>query len=153
MKTKSQKIELLEKLCRYAEDRSGFPDGDTARGKVKDLINKNPELVEHPSVIALAKNDLGFILPEPTVYSPFDGSEVTTEEALNFKNMGGNLAGSWTGADLSEALKMMMNDYRNRIERAERNAFLYGRPLTHEDIEVDGGIRYWQAKMGGSNDS
>lgn len=145
MKTRAELIELLEKLCRYAVDRAGFPDGDTAREKIKDLINKHPDFVGHPSVIALAKTDLKFVLPEPTIFSRFDDSEITTEEFINFKNAGGNIHGSWEGADFAEALERMMNDYRDRMQRLERVAFVFGREdIAPEDIEIDGGIRYWQ---------
>lgn len=77
-------------LAKLAEDQHGKPEGETARRKLLEIINKHPEATQLDEIKRLALADLG-----------------------KMKRHGISLAGSWTGKDLQDAIRL--EDYRQRI--------------------------------------
>ncbi|KPK86875.1 MAG: hypothetical protein AMJ81_00180 [Phycisphaerae bacterium SM23_33] len=89
-------------LARLADDQRGKPEGDVARQKLLQIINKYPEAASYEPVVELAKKDL------------------TMADVGWMKRHGVSLAGGWTGGNLYEAIALMEADYRERLARAKR---------------------------------
>jgi len=94
-----RKVRALAKL---ADDQRGKPEGDLARKKLLQIINKYPEAAQYGPVIELAKKDL------------------TMADVGWMKRHGVSVEGSWTGRNLVEAIALMEADYKERLARAKR---------------------------------
>lgn len=88
-------------LAKLAEDQRGKPEGETARRKLLEIINKHPEVVQLEEVKQLTLADLG-----------------------QMKRRGISLAGSWTGNDLQDAIRLMEEDYRQRMAESRPKPLL-----------------------------
>lgn len=89
-------------LTRLADDQRGKPEGDLARQKLLQIINKYPEAAEYEPVVELVKKDL------------------MTTDITWMKRHGVFVAGSWTGGNLWEAIALMEADYKQRLAKAKR---------------------------------
>jgi len=89
-------------LTRLAEDQRGKPEGDLAREKLLQIINKYPGAAQYKPVVELAKKDL------------------TMADIGWMKRHGISTDGSWTGGNLFEAIALMEADYKQRIMRARQ---------------------------------
>jgi hypothetical protein len=89
----------VQALIRLADDQRGKPEGDLARQKLLSILNKYPEAREYQPVQELARRDL------------------TLKDVGYMKRNLIPITGSWTGANLQQAIKLMEADYRERIRR------------------------------------
>lgn len=87
----------VDALIRLADDQRGKPEGDLAREKLVEILNKHPEAQEYPPIIELAERDF------------------TMGDLYAMKRQGISTGGSWTGRNIQEAMKMMTDDYRTRL--------------------------------------
>jgi len=92
----------VQALARLAEDQRGKPEGDLAREKLLQIINKYPEAAQYEPVAELIQRDL------------------TMADIGQMKRDGISTDGKWTGRNLWEALKMMEVDYKERMARAKK---------------------------------
>jgi len=83
-------------LARLAEDQCGKPEGDAARAKLLEMVNKYPQARDYEAVQELAQRDFSMA------------------DFGNMKRQGISTSGSWTGTNLANALKIMVEDYRQR---------------------------------------
>lgn len=86
-------------LIRLAEDQRGKPEGDLAREKLVQILNKHPEAFYYEPLRELAKRDF------------------TLADLGKMTKMGVSTDGSWTGRNLSEAIRLMVADYEGRLDR------------------------------------
>lgn len=86
-------------LARLADDQRGKPEGDTARAKLLEIINKHPEARDYQPIKQLIENDL------------------TMRDIAMMRREGISTDGKWTGENLHEAIAVMQADYRLRIKR------------------------------------
>ncbi len=94
IKTKRAKLhDRIAKLTRLANDQRGKPEGDVARAKILKLIAKYPHLLKSKPMRELKLSDVAYM-----------------------KRNGISTGGSWTGRNLREAIAMMIDEYRNRID-------------------------------------
>lgn len=89
-------------LARLAEDQRGKPEGDTARQKLLEIIQRHPEARDYEPVKTLIKKDL------------------TMRDISEMRHAGISTDGEWTADDLHTAIKLMEADYRERIARSKR---------------------------------
>ena len=95
-----------ESLAHLAEDQRGKPEGELARQKLLEIINKHPEAMQYEPVIELARRDIDWIM--------------TGAHLIEMKRAGVSTDGKWNGASLTDAIKMMVSDYQNRyLDRFE----------------------------------
>jgi hypothetical protein len=92
----------IDALTRLAEDQRGKPEGDLARQKLIEIINKHPEAANYKPVQDLVERDL------------------TMGDVDWMQRHGVPTQGSWTGRNLEEAIAMMEAEYKQRIARAKR---------------------------------
>ena len=88
----------VDALIRLAEDQRGKPEGDLAREKLTEILNKHPEAQRYPPMVDLVHRD-------------FQAADVVV-----LKRRGIPTGGSWTGRSLDEALQLMMEDYARRLK-------------------------------------
>lgn len=91
----------VDALIRLAEDQRGKPEGDLARQKLTEIVNKHPAARNYAPLLDLAQRDL------------------TMADVRNMRRNGISTAGSWEGDDLRGAILAMQADYKRRI--AEHN--------------------------------
>ena len=87
----------IDALLRLAEDQAGKPEGDLARQKLDAILAKHPEARDYEPVKQFMLKDVGYM-----------------------KRVGIDTGGSWTGANMTEAIAMMITEYQRRIEEHER---------------------------------
>jgi hypothetical protein len=92
----------VQALARLADDQRGKPEGDVARRKLLQIINKYPEAGRYEPVVELARKDL------------------TMADVGWMKRHGVSIEGSWTGRNLYKAIALMEADYRERLAGARR---------------------------------
>jgi hypothetical protein len=92
----------VQALTRLAEDQRGKPEGDVARQKLLYILNKYPEARDYEPVKELVRKD------------------ITLRDIGYMRRNNISTAGSWTGGNLQQAIKLMEADYRQRIERHKR---------------------------------
>ena len=110
MKNKWQR--KADALILLAEDQKGKPEGDLAREKLLLILQNHPEAVMYKPIVDLAWRDL------------------TTKDVAKMHRRGISTDGSWTGANLQDALNKMMQDYYRRLVTA---AFL-GNQKSHKVV-------------------
>ncbi len=93
---------VAQSLVRLADDQRGKPEGDLAREKLLQILSKYPEARQYEPVIELIEKDL------------------TMADVAWMRHNFISTDGSWTGANLAEAVALMEADYRERIARAKR---------------------------------
>lgn len=81
-----------DSLLRLAEDQKGKPEGELARQKLKEILDKHPE----------AKH-----------YEPLQKFMLSDIKAMRMKGI--STDGSWTGNNLQDAIAMMVLDYKQRL--------------------------------------
>lgn len=79
-------------LARLAQDQRGKPEGESARAKLLEIINKHPEAQNFEPIQRLAMSDVAYMRR----------NNIDTD-------------GVWTGGDFKEAIALMEQDYCNRI--------------------------------------
>ncbi len=83
-----------DSLLRLANDQAGKPEGELARAMLRRIIAKHPELtMGYEPLREFAMSDIGYMLRN-----------------------GISTGGSWTGHNLKDAARLMVADYRQRIE-------------------------------------
>ena len=82
----------VDALLRLAEDQRGTPEGDLAREKLRRILRRHPEARAYEPLQAFTLRDVAYM-----------------------KRHGISTGGSWTGANLGEAIALMVADYRRRI--------------------------------------
>jgi hypothetical protein len=87
-------------LARLAEDQRGKPEGELARQKLLEIINRHPEAAQFEPVVELAKRDIEWVM--------------TGAHLMEFKRAGGDMSGEWEGATMEDAIKVMVADYQAR---------------------------------------
>ena len=87
----------IDALLRLAEDQAGTPEGDVARQKLDEILAKHPEARDYEPVKQFMLSDVGYM-----------------------RRVGINTGGSWTGANMTEAIAMMIAEYQRRIEEHKR---------------------------------
>ena len=90
----------VDALILLAEDQKGKPEGDLAREKLLLILQNHPEAVSYKLIVDLAWRD------------------ITTKDVVKMHRMGISTDGSWTGANLQEALYKMQQDYYRRMAEA-----------------------------------
>jgi hypothetical protein len=84
----------IDALIRLAKDQIGKPEGDLARAKLQQILDKYPWAAQqHQPLADFAVSDLKYMM-----------------------RVGISREGRWTGRNLQEALAIMVADYRHRIE-------------------------------------
>lgn len=86
-----------EALARLAEDQQGKPEGDVARQKLIQILDKHPEARSHPPIIAFMRR------------------EMTLREFHDIRAAGVDTDGAWTGVDWRDAIRKMTEDLRQRM--------------------------------------
>lgn len=84
-------------LARLAEDQAGKPEGNLAREKLLKILERHPEARDYAPIQKFMVRDLHRIL-----------------------DLGGSIAGSWTGNNMEDAISQMVSDYRQRLADLER---------------------------------
>jgi len=84
----------VDALIRLAEDQAGKPEGEVARAKLQQILEKYSWVAEEHQPLA----------------------DFAISEFKYMKRVGISHQGSWTGRDLQETLTIMVADYRQRIE-------------------------------------
>ena len=88
----------VDALIRLAKDQAGKPEGELAREKLQQILDKYPWTAqEHKPLGDFAVSDF-----------------------LRMKRVGVSHEGSWTGRNLQEVLTTMVMDYQRRIEEHKR---------------------------------
>ena len=87
----------VQALMRLAEDQAGKPEGELARQKLRQILEKYPQAREYEPVQVFMARDI-----------------------VAMKRRGISTEGSWTGRNLQEAIALMVADYGTRLERAKR---------------------------------
>lgn len=88
----------IDALIRLAKDQAGKPEGELARAKLQQILDKYPWAAQQYQPLAdFAVSDLKYMM-----------------------RVGISHQGSWTGRNLQEALRIMVADYKQRIEEYER---------------------------------
>ena len=87
----------VQALARLAEDQRGKPEGELAREKMLHILERYPEARDYEPVKQFMMSDLAYM-----------------------HRHGVNTDGSWTGANLQEAVALMTDDYERRIEEHQR---------------------------------
>jgi len=87
-------------LARLADDQRGKPEGELARQKLLEIINKHPEAAQYGPVVELARRDIEWVM--------------TGAHFAEMKRAGVDVDGKWEGATMEEVIKVMVNDYQNR---------------------------------------
>jgi len=95
--------EKARALAALAEDQRGNPEGDLAREKLLKIIRDHPEAANYEPVRTLVTRDIRL-----SDLKKFDTS------------------GSWMGANLADALRLMLQEYRRRLTEAEGRKRLGG---------------------------
>lgn len=93
-------------LAALAEDQRGKPEGELAREKLAEILNRHPAAKDFPPLRELAERDL------------------TMAQVAMMRAHGISLEGRWTGVNLAHAIKIMEADYKRRI-----GAFQFGRGI------------------------
>lgn len=95
-----------EALARLAEDQRGKPEGELARQKLLEIINKHPEAADYEPIIELARRDIDWVM--------------TGTHLVEMKQADVSLDGKWEGDTMEGAIKAMVRDYQYRyLERFE----------------------------------
>lgn len=84
-------------LARLAENQRGKPEGDVARAKLLEMVNKYPQARDYEAVRELAHRD--FLM----------------SDLGKMKRQGVSTDGRWTGTNLAHAIKLMIEDYQQRL--------------------------------------
>lgn len=116
----NRRMRTAKALVAMALDRGDKPEGIIARQKLLALINRNPELISYPPIVALAQSDLGFVLPataRATTQRP-SRPHITMQDIYAMRKAGIDTSGSWTGRNLNEAIAMAAADLIRRREGA-----------------------------------
>lgn len=72
-----------ESLARLADDQRGKPEGELARQKLLEIINRHPEAAQYGPIVELAKRDIEWVM--------------TGAHLMEFKRAGGDTSGKWEG--------------------------------------------------------
>ena len=85
----------VDALIRLAEDQAGKPEGEVARAKLRQILEKHPWAAqEHKPLEDFAVSDLGYMA-----------------------RVGISREGSWTAGNVAGAIALMIADYEQRIEK------------------------------------
>lgn len=87
----------VEALTRLAEDQRGKPEGDLARMKLQQILDRYPEARQYEPV-------MDFML-----------RELTMRDVAWMRQRGISTDGRWTGRNLAETIMIMEADYKQRI--------------------------------------
>jgi hypothetical protein len=87
----------VQALARLAEDQRGKPEGELARQKMLQILEKYPEARRYEPARQFMLSDLAWM-----------------------RRHGVSTDGSWTGATPQEAVALMVADYHQRIEEARQ---------------------------------
>ena len=88
----------VDALIRLAEDQAGKPEGDVARAKLQQILDKYPWAAEEHQALG----------------------DFAVSEFNYMKRVGISHQGRWTGRSLQDALTIMVADYRRRIEEHDQ---------------------------------
>ncbi len=95
-----------EALARLAEDQRGKPEGELARQKLLEIINKHPEVADYEPIVELARRDIDWVM--------------TGAHLVEMKRADISLDGKWKADTMEGAIKAMVRDYQYRyLERFE----------------------------------
>ena len=95
--TKDRWQRKADALIRLADDQRGKPEGDLAREKLLQIINKHPESFTYQPLIDFAER------------------EFTLGHLREMRQQGISTNGRWTANTLDEAIDMMVADYKRRL--------------------------------------
>ena len=87
----------VQALARLAEDQRGKPEGELAREKMRHILERYPEARDYGPVKEFMMSDLAYMYRH----------DISTD-------------GSWTGANVQEAVALMTDDYERRVEDYQR---------------------------------
>jgi len=87
----------VQALARLAEDQRGKPEGELAREKMRHILERYPEARDYEPVKQFMMSDIAWM-----------------------RRRGVSTDGSWTGMNIQEAVAMMTDDYRQRIDEYQR---------------------------------
>jgi hypothetical protein len=89
----------VDALIHLAKDQAGKPEGELARDKLRQILDKYPEAAfQHEPLAGYAREFMG-------------------GDLLYMKQVGIPWTGRWQGQNMHEALQTMISDYWSRIER------------------------------------
>lgn len=92
--------ERARALARLAECQRGKPEGDLARQKLAELLERHPEARDYQPVIDLMQRD------------------ISCQQFMHMKQAGVSIDGSWTGHTLRETIAKMCADFTYRYKMA-----------------------------------
>jgi len=92
----------VEALIRLAEDQKGRPEGDLARAKLIQILDRYPEARQYSPVVDLMQREL------------------TMRDVAEMRRNGISTDGSWTGRNLSDAIFLMEQEYKRRMAAYQR---------------------------------
>ena len=87
----------VQALARLAEDQRGKPEGELAREKIRHILERYPEARGYGPAREFMMSDLAHMRR----------NDISTD-------------GSWTGMNIQEAVALMTDDYRQRIDEYQR---------------------------------
>ncbi len=90
------------KLAALAEDERGKPEGDLARQKLLEIINRHPEAAGYAPIVKLVARD------------------ITLDAVAQMHDDGVSTDDEWTAEDLLAATKVMEAGVRARAENKRR---------------------------------
>jgi hypothetical protein len=91
----------VQALARLAEDQHGKPEGELAREKMRQILERYPEARDYGPARQFMMSDIAWMFRH----------NISTD-------------GSWTGHDVQEAVALMETNYRRRIEEFKRRGRL-----------------------------
>jgi hypothetical protein len=98
----------VDALIRLAKDQAGKPEGELAREKLRQILEKYPEAArQHEPLADYAR-------------------EFTTGDLRYMMQHDIPIEGRWTGRNVQEALAMMVGDYWRRIKQYRERPLLLG---------------------------
>ena len=99
----------VDALIRLAEDQKGKPEGELAREKLRQILEKYPEAAQaHQPLHEFAER------------------EFTAADLGYMMRQGISIDGRWTGRNLQDAILRMVAEYRVRIDRFKNQPALLG---------------------------
>lgn len=79
-------------LARLAEDQRGKPEGEVARQKLLQILNRYPQAREYEPIKVFTLRDIAWM-----------------------RRRGISTAGKWTGTNFADAIRLMVEDYQQRM--------------------------------------
>jgi hypothetical protein len=89
-----------EALARLAEDQRGKPEGELARQKLLEIINRHPGGAQYEPIVELARRDIDWVM--------------TGAHLVEMKQADISLDGTWKADTMEGAIKVMVRDYQDR---------------------------------------